>query len=70
LNGGERVQSSSRGKKRKQGDIQLTLFAPMEHPLMDEIRAANIDELTPLGALQLIQQWKAQLDGEPTGKPR
>ncbi|MBP85232.1 MAG: DNA mismatch repair protein MutS [Planctomycetaceae bacterium] len=70
LDGSGRAKSSARGKKRKQGDIQLTLFAPMEHPLMDEIRAANIDELTPLDALQLIQQWKAQLEGEPAGKPR
>lgn len=64
------TKRSTRGKKRTHGDIQLTLFAPMEHPLMDEIRQTNIDELTPLDALQLVQRWQIQLEGEPAGKPR
>lgn len=47
--------------KRRRGDIQLTLFAPMEHPLLDTIRETNVDRLTPLEALQLLHQWQAQL---------
>jgi DNA mismatch repair protein MutS len=47
--------------KRRRGDIQLTLFAPMEHPLLDTIRETNVDGLTPLEALQLLHQWQAQL---------
>ena len=61
---------AKRKKKRQGGDIQLTLFSPMEHPLMDEIRAADVNALTPIDALQLIQQWKEKLDGEPAAKPR
>jgi hypothetical protein len=37
---------------------------------MDEIRAADINALTPIAALQLIQQWKEKLEGEPAAKPR
>jgi DNA mismatch repair protein MutS len=53
------------GRSRpRRGDLQLTLFAPMEHPLLDTIRETDINRLTPLEALQLIEQWKAQLAEE------
>src|SRR3954471_6870030 len=34
---------------------QLTLFGYEEHPLLDKIRAANLDEIAPREALDLIQ---------------
>ncbi len=46
---------------RRRGDIQLTLFAPMEHPLLDTIREAEVDRLTPLEALQLLHKWQSEL---------
>ena len=67
-NGRSKIGKS--GKKQRGGDIQLTLFAPMEHPLMGEIRAADVNALTPIAALQLIQRWKEKLEGEPATKPR
>ena len=70
LDSNGRAKIANRNKKPRGGDIQLTLFAPMEHPLMDEIRAADVNALTPIAALQLIQQWKEKLDGEPATKPR
>ena len=59
-----RPKIARRGKKRKQGDIQLTLFAPYEHPLLDEIRHAEVNGMTPLQALSLIKAWQEQLDGQ------
>jgi DNA mismatch repair protein MutS len=56
-----RPKIARRGKKRRRGDIQLTLFAPFEHPLLDEVRRADINAITPLDALALIQQWQKQL---------
>jgi DNA mismatch repair protein MutS len=47
--------------KRPRGDVQLTLFAPPEHPLLDAIRETDVDRLTPLEALQLLHQWQARL---------
>jgi DNA mismatch repair protein MutS len=56
-----RPKIARRGKKRRRGDIQLTLFAPFEHPLLDEVRRTDVNALTPLNALALIQQWQKQL---------
>jgi len=63
----EHLDGSGRPKIARQprrGDIQLTLFAPAEHPLLEQIRSADINALTPLAALQLIQHWKEQLGEE------
>ncbi|MFM9067449.1 MAG: hypothetical protein ACKOUR_08990, partial [Planctomycetota bacterium] len=49
------------GKKRPRGDLQLTLFAPYDHPLLEKIREVDVNAITPLQALQLVQQWQAAL---------
>jgi DNA mismatch repair protein MutS len=41
--------------------LQLTLFGPAEHPLLDEIRQIDLDSTTPLEALQRIRQWQEEL---------
>jgi DNA mismatch repair protein MutS len=43
------------------GRWQLTLFGIEEHPLLDEIRAANLDELRPVEALELLYAWQRRL---------
>ena len=45
----------------RSGDLQLTLFAPPEHPLLDRIRALELNSTTPLEALRLLQEWQAAL---------
>ena len=52
---------AKRGKERPRGDIQLSLFGPTEHPLLEVIRAITLDETTPIEALQLIQRWQEEL---------
>ena len=42
-------------------DMQLTLFGPAEHPLLDQIRELNCDQMTPIDALMTIQKWKESL---------
>jgi DNA mismatch repair protein MutS len=49
------------GRRGRKGDLQLTLFAPIEHPLLDKIRAIDLNATTPLGALALLEQWKTEL---------
>ncbi len=61
---------SKRGKSRPRGDVQLTLFAPYDHPLLETIKATDVNALTPLAALQQIQQWQAELSDEKTPQPR
>lgn len=40
---------------------QLTLFVEPDHPLLDELRGMNLDELTPLAALQKLHALQGKL---------
>ncbi len=52
-------------QKPKSDMLQLTLFGPPTHPLLDTIRSLEINALTPLDGLQLIHSWQRQLQSEP-----
>jgi DNA mismatch repair protein MutS len=43
---------------RRVPEPQLGLFATAEHPLVGELRALDLDRLTPLEALQRLNDWK------------
>jgi DNA mismatch repair protein MutS len=43
---------------------QMTLFGVEEHPLLDEIRGADLDEMRPLAALELLHSWQQRLSDE------
>ena len=47
--------------KKRSGDIQLTLFGFADHPLLDEIKATNLNDLTPMDALIQIKSWQEEL---------
>jgi DNA mismatch repair protein MutS len=55
----------ARGKRsaRKESN-QLSLFAAARDDLLEEIRAADPLNMTPLEALQRIQEWKEKLEKE------
>ena len=57
--GRPRVGRTGQGRTRQ--DLQLTLFAPPENPLLEEIRQLDVNRLTPLEALQQIDAWKQKL---------
>jgi hypothetical protein len=44
----------------------MTLFAAEEHPLLDEIRAAVLDEMSPREAHELLRGWQSQLHAART----
>ncbi|MDR1491291.1 MAG: DNA mismatch repair protein MutS [Planctomycetaceae bacterium] len=46
------------------GGLQLSLFGFMDHPVLNELRNTNLNELTPLEAFQMITQWQQQLTSE------
>ena len=54
--------------KPKKSEIQLTLFGPAEHPLLDELREFDLDNATPLEAMRRIERWKADLAAEQRGR--
>jgi DNA mismatch repair protein MutS len=56
-----RPKIASAGKKKRQGDLQLTLFGFADHPLLDEIRQVDLNQLTPLAALAQIKKWQDEL---------
>jgi DNA mismatch repair protein MutS len=43
---------------------QLALFEPPEHPVVGRLRATSVDSLTPLEALNLLAEWKSEVEGE------
>jgi DNA mismatch repair protein MutS len=45
---------------------QMTLFGIEEHPLLDEIRTADVEVLAPDEALDLVQSWQQRLLEEPS----
>ena len=46
------------------GHWQLTLFGLEDHPLLEEIRATDLDGIEPQEALELAQSWQRQLIDE------
>ncbi len=45
------------------GEMQLTLFTPAAQKIADRLAAVNPDTLTPLEALNLIAELKAEVSG-------
>lgn len=48
-------------RRKPDSPIQLTLFEFGEHPLLDKLRSLKVDEMTPMQALQIIQQWQSEV---------
>ncbi len=62
--------SSNGHRDRSSAHWQMTLFGFEEHPLLDEIRATDLDGLDAENALQLIREWQRQLTNELTPAKR
>jgi len=56
---GEELSVKSLGKDK---EFQISLFHPIEHPLLQEIRELKLETLTPLQALNLLNRIKEQLE--------
>ena len=54
-----RAKIARRGRKLRTADLQLTLFAAEEHPLVAELRELDLDETTPRAALALARAGSA-----------
>jgi len=52
---------SRKSKKLRTSDLQLTLFAAEEHPLLDELRSIDLNQTTPLAALEWLQAQQSKL---------
>ena len=45
-------------RRKQDSPIQLTLFEFSDHPLIEKIKSVDILGLTPLQALQMLEQWQ------------
>lgn len=54
----EAIKSSNSSSS---GEIQMTLFGPATHPLVDKIKALDANQLTPINALQMLHDWQTEL---------
>jgi DNA mismatch repair protein MutS len=57
-----RPRIAAREKPRK-SERQRSLFAPAEHPLVEELRRLDLERITPLEAFELLRRWRETLDG-------
>ena len=53
--------SSNGHRNSSNSHWQMTLFGVEEHPLLDEIRSARLDELSPIQAFELLREWQQRL---------
>ena len=45
----------------KANQMQMSLFSGQEHPLLEDIKETDLNSLTPLEAMMLIQKWQSVL---------
>ncbi len=57
-------------RRRPKEDIQLTLFAPYDHPVVEKLKSLNINQLTPLDALQRLKELQDEVGEERPVHPR
>jgi DNA mismatch repair protein MutS len=64
LDGQGQTKTARRARRIKTADLQLTLFAAEEHPLVGEVRALALDRTAPLDALRWLEKWQQRLREE------
>jgi DNA mismatch repair protein MutS len=65
--GGAGLGHHGAGAPEKARD-QLSLFAPPEHPVVDRLRRLQVEELTPIQALNLLAELQTMLRDQATGR--
>jgi DNA mismatch repair protein MutS len=43
-------------------NVQLTMFTPLSQQVVDRLRAADLNALTPIEAMNLLYELKKQVD--------
>jgi DNA mismatch repair protein MutS len=49
-----------RGARRRAGGLQMTLFEPEIHPVVEQIRRIDLDQTTPMQALHVLKKLQAE----------
>ena len=56
-----RPKLAVKGEQSRRGELQLTLFAAPEHPIVEQLRQLDINGLTPLEALRRLADLQKQI---------
>jgi DNA mismatch repair protein MutS len=56
------IRAGSSGQSK--GGLQMTLFGVQDHPLIDKIKKLDPNQLTPLHALEMVNQWQTELSDD------
>jgi len=56
------IDASSNNENSSANGVQMTLFEMVEHPLIEKIKRIDPNHVTPIDALQMIGQWKQELE--------
>jgi DNA mismatch repair protein MutS len=59
-----RARIAKAGPPQKRSEIQLTLFGPAEHPVIDELKQLDLERITPLAAFEQLRQWQTRVAAE------
>jgi len=53
-------------------EIQLTLFRPPDHPIVEELRDLKLEQTTPLEAFEILRRWQDSIRGKSSSasKPK
>ncbi|MEM7457398.1 MAG: DNA mismatch repair protein MutS [Planctomycetota bacterium] len=51
-------------RRDQSGRIQLTLFGPVHHPLVDKVKALDPNRMSPMDALEMLHSWKRELEDD------
>jgi DNA mismatch repair protein MutS len=50
-----------RGRRQRAGRMQMTLFEPDVHPVVEQIRRIDLDQTTPIQALHVLKQLQSEV---------
>jgi DNA mismatch repair protein MutS len=56
-----RAKIAKRRRAGRAGDLQLSLFAPADPPVVEALRGLDLNATTPLEALAWLERWQTEL---------
>jgi DNA mismatch repair protein MutS len=57
----EKQEKQSVQEETAAGPVQLTIFTPLSQKIVDRIEATEVNQLTPLQALNLLEELQQEL---------
>ncbi|MDO4551310.1 MAG: DNA mismatch repair protein MutS [Planctomycetia bacterium] len=62
-----KLSSKNETAQNSDGSVQLLLFEPQDHPFLDDLRETDLNQISPIQALQKLIEWQEILLKEKNG---